>query len=231
MPLTQSGLLRGMIIAAKFNASVPVGWPELQVIRSSRENNSQRIAFRTNTTVPRPTEYLNVYKYELPNNFDVQTGDVLNISWHGDVTQPDQIRFSLAYYNNGISSRVPMVSIVVGDCDPDTDLLTLDSLYCKETTVPTTGSTNITEMVTANSATSGTVAASSTQISTVTKMSYSTTMNRDGLESDSETQPSPSSTTASTSAIIGVVVACSLLLTVLFFFFSLYNSCKNAVDK
>ena len=95
-------------------------------------------------------------------------------------------------------SRVPMVSIVVGDCDPDTDLLTLDSLYCEESTVTTVGSTNITdsEVVTANSAASGTVAASSTQISTVTKMSYSTTMNLDVFESDSETQPSPSSTTA-----------------------------------
>ena len=130
-----------MIIAAKFNANVDVGWPELQIIR--RENNSQRIAFRTNATEPRSIGYFNVYEYELSYNFDVKMGDVLNISWHGDVTQPDQIRFSLAYYNNGIS-RVPMVSIIVGDCDSDTDLLTLDSLYCEDTMIPTTGSTTTT---------------------------------------------------------------------------------------
>ena len=31
MPFTQSGPLRKLIIAARFNVSVPVGWPELQL--------------------------------------------------------------------------------------------------------------------------------------------------------------------------------------------------------
>lgn len=33
MPVTQFGPLRKMVIAARFDINVPIGWPELQIIR------------------------------------------------------------------------------------------------------------------------------------------------------------------------------------------------------
>ena len=133
--LTQFGILRKMIIAARFNIMIPVGWPELQIIRNAN-NGTSYVAFTTNTTEPKPTGYLSVYEYNLTGTeFNIQDGDKLNISWHhdGDVLQQDLLRFSLAYYNNGTSPSIPMVSIVVGDNGSETDLLTLSTVrYCEE---------------------------------------------------------------------------------------------------
>ena len=128
MPFTQSGPLRKMVIAARFNVRVPIGWPELQIIRTANNGTSRSdIAFSTSAMPePKPTGYLNLYEYDLTTTgFNIQSGDVLSINLSG------QIRFCLAYYNNEAFSSIPMVSIVVGDCDSDTDLLTLDTLYCK----------------------------------------------------------------------------------------------------
>jgi hypothetical protein len=128
--LTQSGSLRGMVIAAKFNATACVGWPVLKIMRMEYSgirgsDTSDTVASTTNMK-PRLTGYPNVYEYELNNNVIVRVDDILTISWHGNVSQPDQVRFSLAYYiNNGFS--VPMVSVVVDDCD---DLLTSNALHC-----------------------------------------------------------------------------------------------------
>ena len=117
IPFTQSEPLRKMVITARFNVSAPVGWPELQILRNASNGaETSYVAFTTNTTEPTPTGYLNVYEYDLTaTEFITQAGDVLNISWRGDVRQRDQIRFSLAYYNNGTSPSIPMVSIVVGE--------------------------------------------------------------------------------------------------------------------
>ena len=76
MPLNQSGPLRRIIIAAKFNTSVDIGWPEIQIIRraSSVTNGSDTydIAFST-VTAPRHTGYLNLYEYDLVvTDFDIQ---------------------------------------------------------------------------------------------------------------------------------------------------------------
>ena len=144
MQFTRSGALRKMVIAARFDIHVPVGWPELQIIRIANDGISN-IVFTTNTMEPKPTGYLNLYEYDLITiGFNIQSGDVLNISWHGNLLRRDQIRFSLAYHNNG-TSLVPMVSIVVGDCDPETDLLTLNTLlqYCEDVNVelPSSGIT------------------------------------------------------------------------------------------
>ena len=74
---------------------------------------------------PKPTGYVNLYEYDLTAiSFNIQAGDKLSISWHGSYTQ--QPRFSLAYYHNRTSPAIPMVSIIVGDCDPETDLLSLN---------------------------------------------------------------------------------------------------------
>ena len=70
------------------------------------------VAFITNTTEPRPIILLlQQYNLSMTNNFIVQRGDMLNISWYGDVLQQDQIHFSLAYYNNGIPPGIPNVSV------------------------------------------------------------------------------------------------------------------------
>ena len=144
MRLNQSGPLRKMIIAAKFNVAMSSGWPQLQIIR-----NGNNLTFTTNTTEPKPTGYLNVYEYNLTAaNFQVKAGDVLNISWYDEREQWLGNRFSLAYqYNTHSHIHVPMVSIIVGDCDSETDLLTLNSLYvhCKKIIEPistTAGTTN-----------------------------------------------------------------------------------------
>ena len=198
MPFTQSGPLRRMIIAAKFNETAQLGWPELQIIR--RANNVTNgadtyVAFTTNATGPRTEPvYHNVYEYDLNShdNFEVQIGDKLNISWHGDVQQPNQIRFSLAYYNNGI--LIPMASIFVGDCDPDPEL---NSLYCEAVTLPTANISTIyiTKNVTSSPATNRPVISTDSDSSEANSMmvaktiGISTTTNRPviniGTESDS----------------------------------------------
>ena len=139
LQLIQSGHLRRIIIAAKFNATAHVGWPKLQIMRINVEQNTYDIvASTTNTTEPRPTGYLNVYEYEFNNSVAVQIGDEVAISWHGNVSQTDQIRYSLAYYIISSGSRVPMVSIIVGDCGPETDWLTSNIPQCEEMNITTT---------------------------------------------------------------------------------------------
>ena len=132
MPLTQSGPLKKLIIAAQFDVTVSAGWPELHIIRNAA------VAFSTGTREPKPTGYLNVYEYHISADmFEVKPGDMLNISWH--ITALDDTylnRFYLAYYCNndtGISFDIPVVSLVVGDCVPEADLLTQDNLYCNTT--------------------------------------------------------------------------------------------------
>ena len=99
MPFTQFGPLRKIVIAARFDVHIPIGWPELQIARIA--NNAYvtyNVVFTTNATEPKPTGYLNLYEYDLaPKNFDIQDGDKLNIAWYSnvDLLQTNQIRFSL----------------------------------------------------------------------------------------------------------------------------------------
>ena len=135
LQFTQSGRLRRIVIAAKFNATAHVGWPKLQIMRINVERDAYDIvASTTNTTEPRPTGYLNVYEYELNNSVTVEIDDMLAISCCGNVSQRDQIRYSLAYYNSS-GSRVPMVSITVGT---ETDRQTSNTLQCEEMNITTT---------------------------------------------------------------------------------------------
>ena len=183
MPLTQSGYLSKMVIAARFDVLMPGGWPELQIIRNASSGTSN-VVFNTSTE-PKPTEYLNVYEYNLTaTNFSIEAGDVLNISWHGNEQEPDQIRFSLAYYNcKTPRTQIPMVSIVVGDDAAETDLLTLRTLYCEEDTDPPTSDVNI-----------------------------DVNSTRPNTTAQSNAKPKPDKSI--TSAAIGGVVSCSLLLIV-----------------
>jgi hypothetical protein len=188
--LTQSGPLRRVVIAAKLNATAHVGWPKLQIMRMNMHHDTyDTIASTTDTIEPRPTEYLNVYEYELIS-VTVQIYDVLVISWHGDISQPAQIRFSLAYYINNNGIRVPMVSIVVGDYDSEIGQLTSNALRCEEVTTAST--------VTMTMESIGT-----TQAST--------------KESDSKIQIS---TTNETIIISGVVLFSLVLLSILLFVFT-----------
>ena len=202
IPLTNCGPLRKIVIAAKFNVTVPVGWPKLEIIRRA-SNGTPCIAFSTNMTEPKPTGYLNAYEYDLSTkNFTIQAGDALNISWYGDVLQQDQIRFSLAYNNNGIPSGMPMVSVIVDAggsnyCDPTHDWLGQPNLnlYCEEITEhqPVTNGTVLTKTTLAN-----------TQASTVTEITNITTMST-----------SQRITKINVTAVISGVVSCFLLLSLL----------------
>ena len=132
VPVSQCGPLKKVVIAARFDVSVPVGWPEMQIMR--RESNGiYKIVFTTNTTEPKPTGYLNLYEYDLEAaRFHINPGDALDIAWHGNY---DQIRFSLAYCNNATSSDIiPMVSIVTGDCNSETDLPTQNIFKSEDVT-------------------------------------------------------------------------------------------------
>ena len=242
MPLmiTQSKSLRGMVIAAKFNASVPIGWPALQIIR--RENRYSR-TYQPNThvalnitTEPRPTRYLNVYEYNLNSNFIVQEGDRLKISWHGDARYPEQIRFSLAYSN----SRVPMVSFVGSNCTLETDPLILKFLHCEQVTMPNTGNITNTKKATTTPAISGPtstnlnnleavtaneriISSTIVGIVTMTSISLSTTQALPSITQINKPESEPNitfSTTKVNEAIIisGVVIFSLFLLIILLLF-------------
>ena len=211
MPITQCGPLRKMVIAARSNVSAPVGWPELQIIRNA-SNGTRYVAFTTSTTEPTPTGYLNVYEYDLAaTEFIIQVGDILNISWHGDMREPDQIRFSLAYFNNGTSSSIPMVSIVVGDCGPDTDLLILSTPYCEEYNTDPQPSTCDTISTKASTVRKNSIRSSTTTVvATEPPTNGSTSTKMATKKSDSAAKL----TTSNVATIIGVVLF-SLLLTIL----------------
>ena len=188
MPLTQSGPLKKLIIAAEFDVTASAGWPELQIIRNAA--NHTCVVFTTNTTEPKPTGYLNVYEYDISSDtVEINVGDVLNISWRTNSGRPDRNRLSLAYYN-GTSSKIPMVSIVVGDCDSETNLLTLNSLYCAEGTESTITSGKTSAVGTASTCT----------LTTSNKFT------------DAMTNMNQNIKLTVTNAVIGGVISCSFLL-------------------
>ena len=215
-PFTQFGSLKKIVIAARFNVHVPDGWPELQIMRMA-DGGISSVEFTTNAMEPKPTGYLNLYEYNLTaTNFTIQVRDTLNIAWRGNVQQP---RFSLAY--NGPSPAIPMVSIVVGNCDSVTNLLTLNSLYCEEDTEMATDSTptgselvtsteiNDSEGVSTPAKTSTTVTASTVTMiteSTSTTQATSTNQNKSLITNDNNIK------------IISGVVAISLFLIILLIF-------------
>ena len=70
MPLNQSGPLRKMIMAAYFQVTASVGWPELQIIRRA-SNGTSFVAYTISTTEPKPTRYLNLYEYNLAETINI----------------------------------------------------------------------------------------------------------------------------------------------------------------
>ena len=108
MPLTESGHLVRFIIAAKFNHSVPSGWPTLQIKR--RVNNGSHEAVATTTMEPRPTGYLNVFEYKM--SAEIQPGDIVHVDIPEQDTESSRQRYLLAYV--GETSK-PMVSIEVSN--------------------------------------------------------------------------------------------------------------------
>jgi hypothetical protein len=160
MPITRFGPVKKMVIAARFNISVPVGWPELQIIRRASDGISN-VAVTTSTIEPKPTGYLNLYEYDLTaKNFDIRVGDKLNITWHGNILQHDQIRFSLAYYS-GTSPIIPMVSVVFGDYDSNITTFITSTLGL---VTSTKSDIDISEVVSDETSTTATVAMTSTDI-------------------------------------------------------------------
>ena len=155
---------------------------------------------------PKPTGYLSLYEYNWTAiNFTIQVEDTLNISWNGNLQQP---RFSLAYYNNRTSSAIPMLSIVVGNCDPETNLLSLNTLYCEEVTVTATDSVNMIRNVTGIPA---------TRASTVTMTEEST------FTTQASIKQSNSTTSDKTIIISGAVVFSLILLIILLIFLVVFT--------
>ena len=125
LALDQTGPLRKLIFAAHFDVTMQSGWPQMEIIRNISTGSSHAV-FATAEMEPKPTGYLNVYEYNITPNLDIQSGDILNISWYGDESD---VRFLLAYYYDMLCN-IPLVSIVVGECDPER--------YCKPVTEPST---------------------------------------------------------------------------------------------
>lgn len=77
MPINESGLLVRFFIAAKFNYTISSGWPVLQIRR--RINSTLSFVTLISTTKePRPTEYLNVFEYNVQAMaFELQHRDVI----------------------------------------------------------------------------------------------------------------------------------------------------------
>ena len=207
MPVNKSGPLNKIIIAARFDVTMPIGWPEVQIMRR-RDNGMSYIAFTTNTTEPKPTGYLNLYEYDLSEaaRFIIKSQDMLNITWHGDLSQD---RFLLAYYNcyNGapFNNMVPMVSIVVGDYDSDTDLQTLncEDIIIAESPASDQPSTRaITSPPTSNTIISSTIASKKSTGSTNTDINFIKSTVNDKAKDK-------------LSVVISGIISCSLLLIII----------------
>ena len=107
MPINKSGLLEKFFIAAKFDHTIPSGWPLIQIGRRIHINDSSYFSQVLSTTMePRPTGYLNVFEYDLQNMaFDVQNDDLIQVFWLIDTNVSR--RYSLAYF--GDSSNVMLL--------------------------------------------------------------------------------------------------------------------------
>ena len=93
-----------MAVAAKFNHTVPFGWPR-PVVRRQNENGSH-IAVYITEEEPRPSGYLNVFEYDLSDNeFEIHPGEQICISW---LSTSNPARYSLAYHQ-GIAMAVGLV--------------------------------------------------------------------------------------------------------------------------
>ena len=122
---------------------MPVGWPEMQIMQRASNGHMPMVAFNTNTTEPKPTGYLNLYEYNLEETMlHIKPGDTLDIH---DSYQSSH--FSLAYYSNGTFS-IPLISFVVGDCESETDPLTLNILNCEDATMAPTSDQTSTQATT-----------------------------------------------------------------------------------
>ncbi len=102
-PVNGSGLLVKFFVAAKFDHTIPSGWPVLQIRKRIHTSDSSypRWVFIT-IMEPRPTGYLNVFEYDVQNmTFDVQSDDVIRVFWPQDTNVSR--RYSLAYFRDDLN--------------------------------------------------------------------------------------------------------------------------------
>ena len=112
MAINEMGLLEKFFIAAKFDHTIPSGWPLIQIRRRIHVNDFSYFSQVLSTTMePRPTGYLNVFEYDVQNMaFDIQNDDLIRVFWPTD-TNILRRRYSLAYLRD--SSNV-ILSIEIG---------------------------------------------------------------------------------------------------------------------
>ena len=101
-----------------------------------------------------------------------------------------------------------MLSIVVGDCDSETNLLSLNTLYCEDVPVMATGSINMIRNATGTPA---------TRASTVTMTEEST------FTTQASIKQSNSTTSDKTIIISGAVVFSLILLIILLIFLVVFT--------
>ena len=119
MPISESGSLVKFFIAAKFDHTIPSGWPVLQIRRRIHTISSSyfHVVFST-TMEPRPTGHPNVFEYDVQNMaFNVQHNDSIRVFWPRNSN--NLRRYSLAYFMIRDRSNV-MLSIEIGQTVPTT---------------------------------------------------------------------------------------------------------------
>ena len=141
---TKPGYLIRVTIAAKFNYTIPFGWPALQVRRQTNSTNGSYTSIYITQREPRPTGYLNVFEYDLSDNaFEVQPGERIRLFWFPLSSYP--ARYSLAYDEWGAMAMGSIIDIQ--------NVTTMSTISTPELTYggtqpnPTNGSSGITSSV------------------------------------------------------------------------------------
>ena len=99
-PRTRPVYLVKVAIAAKFNHIVPYGGPFLQVRRRNSSANGSFNSVYITRREPKPTEYLNVFEYDLSENrFEIYPEEQICLSWFPSSSH--SARYSLAYDKRG----------------------------------------------------------------------------------------------------------------------------------
>ena len=172
-------------IAAKFNHTVPYGWPVLQVWRQNDSTSVNGSFYAVNITQrePKPTGYLNVFECDTSDKeFVVHPGEQVHISWFPFPSYP--ARYSLAYDERG--------AMAIGFTRDIQSITTMSMISGSGQSIPTVNSTQ-----------SGMITSSSKrQTSTLT------------TEVDVTVQSKQPDALEATTAIVGGVL-CTIMLIVL----------------
>ena len=116
MTITSPGLLTKWTFAAKFNNKVKTdNWPELQIWRRYKNDDTRYKKVAGTSVKPRHTGYLNVFEYDLSDDpIKVETGDVFG------VYQPrnTKAQYSLQFLTANDGSEAAPINYIINAVNP-----------------------------------------------------------------------------------------------------------------